>query len=129
MPIIELVDGKIANIPDKGFIVINGEEAKRAQSICVVAVRNAPEGMPIFAYYVVGKTVAELNNEELKAIDEAIAKVYPPYRKITESAIQPGYPQPGSPGSYKDEWKPMVEPGYFDLAAFDEYWLNSESKN
>lgn len=129
MPIVELVDGKTANIPDKGFIVINGEEANKAQSICVVAVRNAPEGMPVFAYCVVGKTVAELNDKELKAIDEAIVKVYPPYRRIIESSIQSGRPQFESPSSCKDEWKTSVEPGYFDLASFAEYWAENSNKN
>lgn len=129
MPIVELVDGKTANIPDKGFIVINGEEANKAQSICVVAVRNAPEGMPVFAYCVVGKTVAELNDKELKAIDEAIVKVYPPYRRIIESPIQSGRPQFESPSSCKDEWKTSVEPGYFDLASFTEYWAENSNKN
>lgn len=127
MPIVELVDGKTANIPDKGFIVINGEEANKAQSICVVAVRNAPEGMPVFAYCVVGKTVAELDDKELKAIDTAIGEACPRYREIIESSSKPGCHQRKNLSSFKDDWKSAIEPGYFDLEAFPEYWVPSAS--
>lgn len=128
MPTIKLVNGKTANIPDKGFVVVNDGEAKNAQSICIVALRNAPEGMPVFAYCVVGKTVAELDDGELKAIDKAIGKVYPPYREIIESSIKPGC-KCKNQDLPRESWMEDIEPGYFDLAAFDEYWLDSESES
>lgn len=128
MPIIKLVDGKTANIPDKGFVVVNGEEAKRAQSICIVAMRNAPDDIPVFAYCIVGKKVAELNDKDFKEIDAAIEEKYPRYREIVKSSIRTEC-KCRNQDQFRESWMEEIEPGYFDLAAFEEYWLDSKSES
>lgn len=85
--------------------------------------RNAPEGTPRFAYFLVGKDVNELRRDpDLDRIDEEIAKAWPEYREILKQKVEP---VPDGKGGYAnvDEWRKAPEPGYFDLAGYAEYWV------
>lgn len=99
------------------FAIVNVEDAADAQSICIVEVRNAPAGTPHYAYFLKGKNVADLDRNDLDAIDEAIGAKFPKFREILESAAKPGNIRSGT------EWAKAVEPGYFDLSAYPQYWV------
>lgn len=71
-----IADGRTVQLEEGEWVIVNPDKAAEAQSICAVSVRNAPEGTPRFAYFLVGKEVNELRRDpDLNRIDEEIAKV------------------------------------------------------
>lgn len=118
-----IADGRTVQLKEGEWVIVNPDKATEAQSICAVSVRNAPEGTPRFAYFLVGKEVNELRRDpDLNRIDEEIAKVWPGYREILKQKVEP---VPDGKGGYAnvDEWRKAPEPGYFDLAGYTEYWV------
>lgn len=117
-----IADGRTVQLKEGEWVVVNPDKAAQAQSICAVSVRNAPEGTPRFAYFLVGKGVNELRRDpDLNRIDEEIAKVWPAYREILKQKVEL---VPDGKGGYTnvDEWRKAPEPGYFDPAGYAEYW-------
>lgn len=118
-----IADGRTVQLKEGEWVIVNPDKAAEAQSICAVSVRNAPEGTPRFAYFLVGKDAKELHRDpDLNRIDEEIAKAWPGHREILERKVEP---VPDGKGGYVnvDEWRKAPEPGYFDLAGYTEYWV------
>lgn len=121
----QISNGKIALLDESDFFVINPEAAAQAESICIVETRNAPE-IPTFAYFLIKKEVCELKDEELDVINQAIIDQFPSFKSILDHFKN----AKSNPFNKKaSDWASLQEPGYFDLAAFDEYWLDSKSES
>ncbi|WP_417751353.1 hypothetical protein [Senegalimassilia faecalis] len=118
--IIAIANSKKVYIPEEDTVVINGEEAQNAKSVCVIAVDNAPEGTPLFYYFSASKEVDQLRREpDLNRIDEAISHVWPAYREILECAVSL---IPGEKIDYVnlEEWQSSPKPGYFTPPIYQE---------
>lgn len=119
-----IADGRVFQIGagEEDWVVVNPADASRAQSICVINVRNAPKEMPMFVYFVAGKEVCDLRRDpDLDAIDQAIIDVWPEYEAVIRQRVEPVFDE-GDQLVNADAWGDSPEPGYFDPSAMPEYW-------
>lgn len=124
-----LADGRAIKLKEGEWCIVNPDMASIAQSVCAVTVRNAPEGMPCFAYFLAGKNIGDLRRDpDLNIFDKEISDVWPYYGEILKRRIEL---VPDGKGGYAniDEWREAPEPGYFDLAGFAEYWAKNSNEN
>lgn len=86
--VIAIANSKKIDIPEEGTVVINIEETQNDKSVCAIAVGNAPEGTPLFYYFLASKKVDQLRREpDLNRIDETTNHVWPAYRNIPECKV------------------------------------------
>lgn len=119
-----IADGRVFQIGvgEEDWVVVNPTGASRAQSVCVINVRNAPKEMPMFVYFVAGKEVCNLRRDpDLDAIDQAIIDVWPEYEAVIRQRVEPVFSESGRLVN-ADVWANSPEPGYFDPSAMPEYW-------
>lgn len=124
----ELADGRKVRFPrHESWLVVNACDAQGSDGVCVVSVRNAPEGTPYFAYFLpVGTKVREMRRDsDLDRIDAAIVAAYPPYADLLSRRVAPVWRDSGELAN-KEAWHSAPEPGYFDLSVWDEYWIEEK---
>lgn len=125
----KLADGRKVRFPcEENWLVVNAGDASLAEGVCAVSVRNAPEGTPLFAFFLpAGVKVREMRRDpDLDRIDAAIVAAYPPYADILSRRVKPIWRQGGELAN-AEAWRSAPEPGYFDLAAWSEYWVGAMS--
>lgn len=121
----KISDGRVFRLADPNLmVVVNPEAAFRATTVCAVSVRNKPSGMelPVFAVFV-EKPVCKLRRHpDLDAIDAAIVKAFPSYRKVLEAKVEPRFDTEGRCVNAKAHLSAPYA-GYFDLGVWPDYWV------
>jgi hypothetical protein len=120
MNTLTISDGRTIKV-QIGWVIVNPETAPKANHVCVISVRNAPDNMPVFLYLLEGMEVRQLKRDpDLDRIDAAIVAICPEYQKVIDQRIWPILKD----GVYTNvsEWQRSSEPGYFDLDAWPQFW-------
>lgn len=107
------------------WVVVNPSKERQALCACVISVRNAPEGMPHFLYFL-DKAVNELSRDELDCIDEEIVKVFSLYQEVLKKKVPPI--MEGGRCVNAEAHLKSPYPGYFNLASWPDYWIKGPTE-
>lgn len=107
------------------WVVVNPDREHQASYACVISVRNTPEGIPHFLYFL-DKAVNKLSRDELDRIDEEIVQVFPLYQEVLDKKVPPI--MEGGRCVNAEAHLVSPYPGYFNLASWPDYWIKGPTK-
>lgn len=110
---IELINGYV-EFPER-WVAVKNENPSECTNCGVLSVRNGLKyGIPSFLFFLKGKTINEMTDEDEKKVFDACVEVFPEFSLVLSSQVDPKY---GSDGSFLnlEQWDEAPTIGWFHV--------------